>query len=587
MITQDSVPHAEKPKARQMIRENLKFIRDNVYSEKVLITPRINGLFENMFEEDVNEVVNKDTCQYINGQNFTQPLTIIIRLCIPKVDTVQHVQEIDKMLSSKEKELGLPDGHLKVVPQIESTISLVNMKEIFQAGQKRMIAAAFGADDFTADFQVYRSDSDKELDFARKLFAVTCHAYGIISIDTPYVQYKDMEGLKKELDYLKSIGMKAKFAIHPTQIDVINSAFVPSQEEVDYYKRMISTFEEAKKQGKAAVNFENKMVDIAAIKRASVSIQSAARIPGNQFPVHSFAQDLWHPSLSKKFIDNSGFIIVNHERPGLDTYVELLSQQQSQQTRNLAQQSRKAIKEDIDSDDDDEQQSDINSSQLQIEGLNCNCKFIKTKPIPIQSRGGFLQDEQEQPQQRVAQNQFQNAQMSQSYQQNTAQLSDQSGQLIMLAPLYTQQYQPQYSFAQNQMMNTNQIAQSQYVMVEPMQFPQQNNYQYYAQMPPQQLPQYQTVQQPLYVLAQNQLNSQQNIQPQYVQAIGQGYELNNAQNMAQYILATAQPQTPNNQNYYTQVENTQYQEQSEPQQNQAQVKSKSKGKNKKTKKNLE
>ncbi len=42
------------------------------------------------------------------------------------------------------------------------------MKEIFTVGKDRIIAAAFGADDFTADFEVYRSDDDKELDFARK-----------------------------------------------------------------------------------------------------------------------------------------------------------------------------------------------------------------------------------------------------------------------------------------------------------------------------------------------------------------------------------------------------------------------------------
>jgi citrate lyase subunit beta/citryl-CoA lyase len=102
-----------------------------------------------------------------------------------------------------------------MIPQVESTLSMVNMKEIFSLGRKRIIAAAFGADDFTADFEVARSDDDKELDFVRKLFALTCHAYGVVSIDTPYVHFKNIDGLKKELEYLKSIGMKAKFAIHP------------------------------------------------------------------------------------------------------------------------------------------------------------------------------------------------------------------------------------------------------------------------------------------------------------------------------------------------------------------------------------
>jgi len=72
---------------------------------------------------------------------------------------------------------------------------MLNMKEIFSQGRKRIVAAAFGADDFTADFEIVRSDEDKELDFVRKLFALTCHAYGTVSIDTPDVQYKNIEGL--------------------------------------------------------------------------------------------------------------------------------------------------------------------------------------------------------------------------------------------------------------------------------------------------------------------------------------------------------------------------------------------------------
>ena len=114
---------------------------------------------------------------------------------MPKVDTPEEYHMIDKLLSDHEQQLGLDNGHLKLIPQIESTLAMVNMRDIFKVGQKRIIAAAFGADDFTADFEVYRHDDDKELDFVRKHFALVCHAYGVISIDTPYVHYKNIDGL--------------------------------------------------------------------------------------------------------------------------------------------------------------------------------------------------------------------------------------------------------------------------------------------------------------------------------------------------------------------------------------------------------
>ena len=122
-----------------------------------------------------------------------------------------------------------------MIAQIESTKALADCKEILTAGESRFVAAAFGADDFTADFEVERTEHDSELDFARKYFALCCHARGVVSIDTPYVRFKDILGLQKELVYLKSIGMKAKFAIHPTQVPVINAAFTLSPEAAHYY----------------------------------------------------------------------------------------------------------------------------------------------------------------------------------------------------------------------------------------------------------------------------------------------------------------------------------------------------------------
>ena len=71
--------------------------------------------------------------------------------------------------------------------------------------------------------------------------------------------------------------MKAKFAIHPTQIDQINATFSPSDEEIEYYSRMVELFEKAQnEEGKAAIVFENKMVDIAAYRRAKALLSRAS-----------------------------------------------------------------------------------------------------------------------------------------------------------------------------------------------------------------------------------------------------------------------------------------------------------------------
>lgn len=117
------------------------------------------------------------------------------------------------------------------------------------------------------DFGIVRKHNIEELDYARKRFALYCSAHKMVSLDTPYTSFKDPEGLKKELEYLKGIGMKAKFAIHPSQVDIINAAFQPTEEEIKFAQGLVEAFEVALEEGKAAINYQDKMVDIPVYKR--------------------------------------------------------------------------------------------------------------------------------------------------------------------------------------------------------------------------------------------------------------------------------------------------------------------------------
>lgn len=154
-----------------------------------------------------------------------------------------------------------------MIVQIETTEAFNKMDEIFKAGKERIVAGAFGADDFLTDFGIERKYNLEELDYFRKMFALACAGHKVVSLDTPYVHFKNPEGLKEELEYLKGIGMKAKFAIHPLQIDIINAAFKPTESEIQFAKGLVEAFEAAMNEGKAAISFENKMCDVPVYKR--------------------------------------------------------------------------------------------------------------------------------------------------------------------------------------------------------------------------------------------------------------------------------------------------------------------------------
>ncbi|HIL19194.1 MAG TPA: citrate lyase beta chain [Gammaproteobacteria bacterium] len=66
----------------------------------------------------------------------------------------------------------------------------------------------------------------------------------------------------------KQCGFKGKFAIHPMQVDVINGAFAPSVEEIDYARRVVAAFEEAERNGRGSTSLDGLVIDVPVVKRA-------------------------------------------------------------------------------------------------------------------------------------------------------------------------------------------------------------------------------------------------------------------------------------------------------------------------------
>ena len=175
--------------------------------------------------------------------------------------------EIDRIVSVAETRSGLTPGHVKVVPWIETARAVLTAYDLATASQ-RIVAVAFGAEDYTNDIGVRRSDSGGEVYFARATMAVAARAAGVVALDSVYVRFRDEEGLRKDIQVALDMGYKGKFAIHPDQLAAINEMFSPLAEDLDYARRVVEVWEQAEAQGRGAASLDGRMIDVPVVKRA-------------------------------------------------------------------------------------------------------------------------------------------------------------------------------------------------------------------------------------------------------------------------------------------------------------------------------
>ena len=244
---EDSVAWDHKDDARNIVHNHLNMLSQ---TSKLLI-PRVNALETGILKEDLQAVINQN----------------VFAIAIGKIYSSKDVQEISNLISKVENEQKIKEGSIKLILWMETAQAIINAYEILTSNQ-RIVGSAFGAEDFTNDMGIHRTENENEIFFARNQLSVASKAANVIALDTPFFAFKDPEALKENSLFAKSIGFKGKFAIHPDQIDIINDCFSPSIQEIDHAKKVIETFEEAKKQGRGSTSLDGLVIDVPVVKRA-------------------------------------------------------------------------------------------------------------------------------------------------------------------------------------------------------------------------------------------------------------------------------------------------------------------------------
>ena len=254
---EDSVPAEEKENARNVTASFLPKLAE----VGPLVIPRINSLDTGLLQDDLAAVVGP----YIFG------------ISVGKIQSTKDIDHISNIIEGLEKKAGLEVGTVKLVPWIETAMAIVNAYEIC-AASTRIVGVAFGAEDFTNDMAIERTEGESEIDYPRRVMCVAARAADVLALDTPYFSFRDADGLRKNSLDAKGIGFKGKFAIHPAQVDVINESFSPSSDEIENAQRVIAAFEEAEQSGRGSTSLDGKVIDVPVVKRARQLLESAEGI---------------------------------------------------------------------------------------------------------------------------------------------------------------------------------------------------------------------------------------------------------------------------------------------------------------------
>ncbi|GHE98126.1 (3S)-malyl-CoA thioesterase [Aliiroseovarius zhejiangensis] len=225
---EDAVAPDAKVEARAILKAELD---KGGFGNRAKIV-RINGFDTNWGKDDVAAFVGAD----------------IDAILMPKVGSAAQLDELAALI---------PDVDLWAM--METPLGMLNAAQI--AAHPRLKGFVMGTNDLAKELNTrFRADRLPMMG-GLHLCLLAAKAHGVVIVDGVYNAFKDDEGLRAECDQGRDMGMDGKTLIHPAQLEIANTAFAPSDAEIDLARRQIAAFEEAEASGQGVAVVDGKIVE--------------------------------------------------------------------------------------------------------------------------------------------------------------------------------------------------------------------------------------------------------------------------------------------------------------------------------------
>ncbi|ASO18549.1 Malyl-CoA lyase [Actinoalloteichus hoggarensis] len=202
-------------------------------------------------------------------------------LLLPKAESAEQVRWLDVLLTQIERANGLEVGRIGIEAQIESAGGLVAADELARSSP-RLEALVFGPADFMASINM-RSlvvgeqppgyDRGDAYHYVLMRLLIAARAAGVQAVDGPYLQIRDVDGLRRVAASSAALGFDGKWVLHPGQIDAVNEVFSPDQDDYEHAEDILDAYAwhtSTEGGARGAVLLGEEMIDEASRKMALV-----------------------------------------------------------------------------------------------------------------------------------------------------------------------------------------------------------------------------------------------------------------------------------------------------------------------------
>jgi citrate lyase subunit beta / citryl-CoA lyase len=264
---EDSIAPDRKAAARQSAAAFLAHAV--VQSSRPRLLVRINGIATGLTDADLDAIVP------------ARPDAIML----PKADGGASVIHVDAKLNAREALAGIDEGHVKILAQAIETAAGIFLAGTFKGASARLIGMTWGPEDLSAEIgaQANRDGNGALTEpyrLARSLCLFGAAAAETAAIETVYVDFRNLDGLRRDTEAARRDGFVGRLAIHPAQVPVINEVFTPTAEEQAKAAAIVAAFAAAP--GAGAIGIDGVMYDRPHLVRAQRLLAGAAPAAGRQ-----------------------------------------------------------------------------------------------------------------------------------------------------------------------------------------------------------------------------------------------------------------------------------------------------------------